>query len=192
MFPSTDTSVRPPLPSSGYRGRPFREPCGSPPSPVLWASKTARPSIPSAFGLPWQPGTSHGEEGMGSSPGFLGNPFGSMPRSRDSGDSGNALALAGDRMQPSTLQTASASQRSQFRSSIFAACFLAVYASHPPVARREATLASGLSARLWPGRTFTCWTPSRSFTDSSSVPPLPSFSQRDCKTAPRDLPSSTT
>ena len=42
-----------------------------------------------------------------------------------------------------------------------------------------ATLASGLSARLWPGGTYTRWIPSRSFTVSSSVPPLPSFSQRD-------------
>ena len=30
----------------------------------------------------------HGEEEMESSPGFLGNPFGSMPRARDSGDPG--------------------------------------------------------------------------------------------------------
>ena len=59
------------------------------------------------------------------------------------------------------------------------ACFLAVYASHPPVARRMATLTSGLSARLWPGGTYTRWIPSRSFTASSSVPPLPSFPQRD-------------
>jgi hypothetical protein len=42
-----------------------------------------------------------------------------------------------------------------------------------------ATLASSLSARLWPGGTYTRWIPSRSFTVSSSVPPLPSFSQRD-------------
>src|ERR1700730_8709735 len=42
-----------------------------------------------------------------------------------------------------------------------------------------ATLASDLSARLWPGGTYTRWIPSRSFTVSSSVPPLPSFSQRD-------------
>jgi hypothetical protein len=31
-----------PLPSSGYRGRSLRKPCGSPPSPVLWGHKTAR------------------------------------------------------------------------------------------------------------------------------------------------------
>src|SRR2546421_5936045 len=30
-----------PLPSSGSRGRPLREPCGSPPSSVLWVSTTA-------------------------------------------------------------------------------------------------------------------------------------------------------
>ena len=56
--------------------------------------------------------------------------------------------------------------------------------------RRFAVIASGLSAQLWPGRTFTCWTPIRSFTTSSSVPPLPSFSQRDCRPVPRGLPSS--
>ena len=55
------------------------------------------------------------------------------------------------------------------RSSTLAACFLAVYASHPPVARREATLATGLPARLWPGRTFTGWTSLRGFTDSSRI-----------------------
>src|SRR6202051_499295 len=33
-----------------------------------------------------------------------------------------------------------------------------------------ATLASSLSARLWPGGTYTRWIPSRSFTVSSSVP----------------------
>ena len=45
MFPSTDTSPCSPLPSSGYRGRSFRKPCGSPPSPVLRGRKTARPSV---------------------------------------------------------------------------------------------------------------------------------------------------
>jgi len=32
---------------------------------------------------------------------------------------------------------------------------------------------------LWPGGTYTHWIPLRSFTVSSSVPPLPRFSQRD-------------
>src|SRR5260370_2301410 len=53
MFPSADTSACSPLPSSGFRGRPLREPCGSPPSQVLWVRKTARPSFPFASGFPW-------------------------------------------------------------------------------------------------------------------------------------------
>src|SRR5215831_11448587 len=35
---------------------------------------------------------------------------------------------------------------------------------------------------LWPGGTYTRWIPLRSFTVSSSVPPLPRFSQRDNNT----------
>src|SRR3984893_16490710 len=41
MFPSADTSACSPLPSSGYRGRSLRKPCGSPPSQVLRCRKTA-------------------------------------------------------------------------------------------------------------------------------------------------------
>jgi hypothetical protein len=37
---------------------------------------------------------------------------------------------------------------------------------------------------LWPCGTCTRWTPSRGFTVSSSVPPLPSFSQRDNNVGP--------
>jgi len=54
MFPSADTSACSPLPSSGYRGRSLRKPCGSPPSQVLRGHKTARPSFPVASGFPWQ------------------------------------------------------------------------------------------------------------------------------------------
>src|SRR5262245_7140908 len=48
-----DASTCSPLPSSGYRGRPLREPCGSPPSRVLWVRTTARLPLPAASGLPW-------------------------------------------------------------------------------------------------------------------------------------------
>lgn len=90
MFPSADTSPCSPLPSSGYRGRPSslfssREPCGSPPSQVVWGRKTAHhPSRPPpvSLGSRYLP---YGAE-VGSSPGFTGNPFGSMPRAGDSGD----------------------------------------------------------------------------------------------------------
>src|ERR1039457_1165104 len=41
-----DTSTCSSLPSSGYRGRPLREPCGSPPSQVLLNRKTAPLPLP--------------------------------------------------------------------------------------------------------------------------------------------------
>jgi hypothetical protein len=49
-----DTSTCSPLPSGGYRGRPFREPCGSPPSQVLWAHTTTRLPLRATSGLPRQ------------------------------------------------------------------------------------------------------------------------------------------
>lgn len=52
MFPSTDVATCASLPSSGYRGRSFRKPCGSPPSQVLWSCKTARPSARVPSGRP--------------------------------------------------------------------------------------------------------------------------------------------
>ena len=48
-----DTSAWFRLPSSGYRGRPSPEPCGSPISLVLCGSKTARRSVTDTSGLPW-------------------------------------------------------------------------------------------------------------------------------------------
>ena len=53
-FLSSDTCTCSPLPSSGFRGRSLRKPCGSPPSQVLRGHKTARPSFPVASGFPWQ------------------------------------------------------------------------------------------------------------------------------------------
>ena len=58
MFPSADTSACSPLPSSGFRGRPLREPCGSPPSRVLWGRTTAPPSIHGHLRSPLAAGTS--------------------------------------------------------------------------------------------------------------------------------------
>jgi hypothetical protein len=85
-FLSSDTCTCSPLPSSGSRGRSLRKPCGSPPSQVLRVRKTAPPSV---CGRLWSPLTTAfplSRAKMVSSPGFLGNPFGSMPRARDSGD----------------------------------------------------------------------------------------------------------
>ncbi len=102
------------LPSGGYRGRPLLEPCGSPPSQVLWNHKTAhypclRLRFPLAAGdsvlkvrslllatpspardrvlLIWAAPCAHlGGEAV-SSPGFTGNPYVSMPWTSDPGDS---------------------------------------------------------------------------------------------------------
>jgi len=62
---------------------PLAGPCGSPPSRVLWGRTTAPPSIHGHLWSPLVAGTS--SEEMGSSLGFLENPFESMPRARDSG-----------------------------------------------------------------------------------------------------------
>lgn len=62
---------------------PLAGPCGSPPSRVLWGRTTAPPSIHGHLWSPLVAGTS--SEEIGSSLGFLENPFGSMPRARDSG-----------------------------------------------------------------------------------------------------------
>ena len=97
MFPSTDASVCSPLPSGGCRGRPLREPCGSPPSPVLWVHKTAQHPF-RRLRSPLAAGTSHGEEGMKSSPGSRGNPCENMPRASDSGDPGRPRTIG----RPST------------------------------------------------------------------------------------------
>ena len=114
MFPSADTSACFPLPSSGYRGRSLRKPCGSPPSQVLRGRKTACPSFPVASGLPWRSLPPMVRRRWGSSPGFLGNPFGSMPRARDSGAPSATSRYSVDRMLPSALSTASASQQTVF------------------------------------------------------------------------------
>jgi hypothetical protein len=70
------------------------EPCGSPPSSVLWVRKTARPhTCPPLVSLGDRITALVSGE-MASSPGFLGNPFGNMPRASDSGDFGPPFAIA--------------------------------------------------------------------------------------------------
>ena len=156
MWLCADTSTCSPLPSSGYRGRPLREPCGSPPSQVVWVRKTARLSVAAASGLPWQqvsarrgfvrfprgepssPETwscwgwaktdAHIRTETGSSPRFTGSPFGCMPRPSTPATLGQPRMTA-VQVLPSAPATASTSLCLRFRSSILAACILAVYAS---------------------------------------------------------------
>ena len=73
-----------------------------------------------------------------------------MPRASDSGDP-ITPRITVRRIRPSASSMASASRSDQFRSSSLTAYLLAVYASHPPVARRMATLATGLLATALTG-----------------------------------------
>jgi len=177
MSPSTSASVCFPLPSSGSRLS------GSPPSPVLWGRKTPpRPSRPSlvsldgAVPLPWDAAFapqasaslpaggrallgSGGAQclssgGDGRSPRFLGNPYESAPRARDSG--GSQRPRSHGRPDAVFRQANGVDIRNgkRFRSCTLAARFLAAYASPPPVARREARLATGLPATALAGLDF--------------------------------------
>ena len=174
-------SICSPLPSSGYPGRPLREPWGSPPSQVLWVRKTARLSIAAASGYPWRRLTSvrarsllwarppvpqtrfhflmretfaQSSEEIASSPGFTGDPFESMPRSWTPATPA-ALALAGDQILPSSYRTLSAFAMGNY---------LGAHSSRPasslhtlrrlPVTRQTAMLASRLPATALAGRDF--------------------------------------
>jgi len=183
MFPSADTSACSPLPSSGHRGRSLRKPCGSPPSQVLRGRKTARPSFPVASGLPWQSVPPMVRRRWGSSPGFLGNPFGSMPRARDSGDPGATLHSgrpdAAFRLVNGVSVTTCRISELNLHG-LLPRCVRFAPTSRPVNGNTHYRPACS----LWPGGTYTRWIPLRSFTVSSSVPPLPRFSQRDNNVGP--------
>ena len=83
------------------------------------------------------------------------------------------------RMLPSALLTASASPQAEFSElnlrGLLPRCVRFAPTSHPVSGNTRYRPACS----LWPCGTCTRWIPSRGFTVSSSVPPLPSFSQRD-------------
>ena len=93
-FLSPDTCTCSPLPSSGSRGRSLRSPavphlhryCGF---VRLLVHIRVRLWSPLAIAF-----TALVSGEMASSPGFLGNPFGNMPRASDSGDFGPPFAIA--------------------------------------------------------------------------------------------------
>ena len=182
MFPSADTSVCFPLPSSGYRGRSLRKPCGSPPSVVLRVHKTARPSVPVASGFPWRPVTLCERRWRA----LLGSwriPLEACPelgtpatpaRPRDIARPSaafrlvNSVGIATSRFSELNLH------------GLLLCCVRFAPTSHPVNGNTRYRPARS----LWPGGTYTRWIPLRSFTVSSSVPPLPRFSQRDNNAGP--------
>src|SRR5450755_2974580 len=82
-------------------------------------------------------------------------------------------------MLPSASLTASASRQAEFSElnlhGLLPCCVRFAPTSHPVNGNTRYRPACS----LWPCGICTRWIPSRSFTVSSSVPPLPSFSQRD-------------
>jgi len=113
MFPSADTSVCSPLPSSGYRGRSLPKPCGSPLSQVLWVRKTARPSVPVASGFPRPPVPPMVWRRWRALLGFWDIPLEACPE-LGTPASRCDLALSVVPMLPSASSTASASQPAEF------------------------------------------------------------------------------
>ena len=89
MFPPFDSSVCSPLPSSGSRGRPFRGPAVPHLHRYYGLVRLLVHPSPAVSGFPWRPPVPPiMRRRWRSSPRFLGNPFGNMPRARDSGDPG--------------------------------------------------------------------------------------------------------
>ena len=182
-FLSSDTCTCFPLPSSGSRGRSLRKPCGSPPSSVLRVRKTAHPSIYSRLWFPLAAAFPLSRAEMVSSPGFLGNPLEACPelgtpaipaRPRSSGrpDAAfrlvNSVGIAMSRFSELNLRG-----------------LLPCCVRFAPTSR----LVNGNTryrpaCSLWRCGTCTRWIPSSGFTVSSSVPPLPSFPQRDNNVGP--------
>lgn len=92
--------------------------------------------------------------GGGRPPRFLGNPCERVPRARDSG--GSQRPRLRGRPDAVFRQANGVDIRNgkRFRSCTLAARVLAAYASPPPVARREARLATGLPATALAGLDF--------------------------------------
>jgi hypothetical protein len=177
-IPNSGRPDVPPFPPVGAVAA-LEGPCGSPPSLVLWGRKTAPPSIPVTSGLPRR--SVPPPEEMGSSLGFLGNPFGNMPRARDSGGPRYVLALTADRVQPSTRITASASTTTNDfgAESSRPASLLCTLRTHQSLGEWQHSLPACLLALA--GRDLHPLDSGKRFHLLITGPPLPSFSQRDIR-----------
>ena len=157
---------------------PLAGPCGSPPSRVLWGRTTAPPSIHGHLWSPLVAGTS--SEEMGSSLGFLENPFGSMPRARDSGGP----------VRPHPTGRPGTAFRSHNSVGVRHGFDFGAESSRP--ASLLCTLRTHRSPGEWQHWLPACWLAlagrdshpldsTKRFHWLISAPPLPSFSQRDMR-----------
>jgi hypothetical protein len=157
---------------------PLAGPCGSPPSQVLWGRTTAPPSVHGHLWFPLVAGTS--SEEMGSSLGFLENPFGSMPRARDSGGP----------VRPHPTGRPGTAFRSHNSVGVRHGFDFGAESSRP--ASLLCTLRTHRSPGEWQHVLPACWLAlagrdshpldsTKRFHWLISAPPLPSFSQRDMR-----------
>src|SRR5215469_10344232 len=118
-FLSADSYACFPLPSSGFRGRLLREPCGSPPSSVLRGRKTAPASVRASSGRPSVARTSRpitrggppGVRGDGELSSVPGPSLLSMPWARDPGESARPHNNGRCQILPSATGNTSASRQ---------------------------------------------------------------------------------
>ena len=156
---------------------PLAGPCGSPPSRVLWGRTTAPPSIHGHLWSPLVAGTS--AEEMGSSLGFLENPFESMPRARDSGGpvrphptgrpgtafrSHNSVGVRHDSISELNLR------------GLLPCCVRFAPTGHPV----NGNTGYRPAGSLWPGGTRTRWIPLRGFTGSFQLLLFQAFPNAIC------------
>jgi hypothetical protein len=103
----------------------------------LLSHPSVLPSVDPWLHISFKPfeGVPSGVKEMGSSLGFPASLFGNMPWARDTADFSTPSRSGCCRMLPSASGITSASKREPISVLILTACFLTVYASHPPVAR---------------------------------------------------------
>ena len=128
--------------------------------------------------LDWAPPNAHITEKQGALLGSREVPLEACPGLATPAIS-NTPRITVRRILPSANGTASASRSDQFRSSLLTAYLLAVYASHPPVTRRMATLATGLPATALTGLDSHQLDFNKEFHCLITVPPFPRLAQRD-------------
>ena len=146
----------------------------SPPSSVLWASKTPpRPSRQSSVSLDYAVPPLPAETRR--SPTFVGNPSESVPRARHSGGSTRPLRHGSRDAAFRRLNDVGIRNESRFRSCIRAARSLAIYASPRQSPGAGARLATGLPATALTGLDLHQLDSTQRFHVLIDVPPLLRF-----------------
>src|SRR5260370_27937969 len=186
-FLSPDTCTCSPLPSSGFRGRSFRSPAVPHLHRYYEVVRLLLHPYAVASGRPWLPRFRSSEQRWRALLGSWGIPLEACPE----------LVTPATPARPCNSGRPDAAFRlvngvgiaiSRF-SELSLRCLLPCCERFSPTSRPvNGNTRYRPACSLWPCGTCTRWTPSRSFTVSSSVPPLPSFSQRDNNVGSPEVP----